>query len=195
MPRLTLEQQVWICSEYAKVNNAEEVLRRWCNLGIRTVGRTFQKFHCSRGNMLQYKSWTKWSAKENCKNNGKPIERVRQSLLHNERRSSRRNGLGLSRRIFQRIMKFDDIKFHPYVLVKRQKLLNCDPALRLAFYNRLLNTVNQNSDFLDRLIVSDKAIFSLNSEVNTRNVRNYAEHGNGHPPDHYAEFLQRSRGN
>ena len=86
-------------------------------------------------------------------------------------------------------MKFD-IKFYPYVLVKRQKLLNCDPALRLAFYNRLLNIVNQKSDFLDRLIVSDKAIFSLNSEVNTRNVRNYAEHGNGHPPDHYAEFLQ-----
>ena len=44
MPRLTIEQRVWICSEYAKVNNAEEVLRRWRNSGIRTVRRTFQKF-------------------------------------------------------------------------------------------------------------------------------------------------------
>ena len=95
----------------------------------------------------------------------------------------------MSRRTFQRIVKFD-IKFHPYVLIKRQKLLNGDPAQRLAFCNRLLNTVNQNPDFLERLIVTDEAMFSLNSEVNTRNVRNYAEHGNGHPPDHYAEFLQ-----
>ena len=31
MPRLTTQQRVWICVEYARVNNAEEVLRRWRN--------------------------------------------------------------------------------------------------------------------------------------------------------------------
>ena len=47
-----------------------------------------------------------------------------------------------------------------------------------------------NPGFLDRLIVSDESVFSLNSEVNSRNVIEYAEHGNSNPPDHYVEFAQ-----
>ena len=39
----------------------------------------------------------------------------------------------------------------------------------------------RNPGFLDQLIVSDEAIFSLNSEINTRNVRKYTAHGDGHP--------------
>ena len=31
MPHLTIEQRLWICVEYARVNNAKEVLRRWRN--------------------------------------------------------------------------------------------------------------------------------------------------------------------
>ena len=60
----------------------------------------------------------------------------------------------------------------------------------MAFCNRFVNQVEQNPGFLDHLIVSDEAVFSLNSEINTRNVRKYALHGDGHPPDHYVEFLQ-----
>jgi hypothetical protein len=29
MPRLTIQQRVWVCLQYATVNNAEEVRRRW----------------------------------------------------------------------------------------------------------------------------------------------------------------------
>jgi hypothetical protein len=29
MPRLTIQQRVWVCLQYATVNNAEEVIRRW----------------------------------------------------------------------------------------------------------------------------------------------------------------------
>jgi len=29
MPRLTIHQRVWICIEFARVNNAREVARRW----------------------------------------------------------------------------------------------------------------------------------------------------------------------
>lgn len=43
---------------------------------------------------------------------------------------------------------------------------------------------------MDHLIVSDEAVFSLNSEINTRKVRKYALHSDGHPPDHYVEFHQ-----
>ena len=93
------------------------------------------------------------------------IQNVQQSLLQNDRRSARRNSLSLTKSSFLRIIH--DIKFHPYILVKRKKLKPEDPAHRLQFFNRFLNTVTNNPDFLNKMIVSDEAIFSMNSEVNT----------------------------
>ena len=29
MPRLMIQQRVWVCTEYARVNNAQEVIGRW----------------------------------------------------------------------------------------------------------------------------------------------------------------------
>ena len=77
-----------------------------------------------------------------------------------------------------------------FILITRQKLEEGDPVQRMAFCNRLVHTVEQSPQFLDQLIVSDEAIFSLNSEVDTRNVIKYAPYGNGHPADHYVEFAQ-----
>ena len=31
MPRMTIAQRTWVCTEYARTNNALEVLRRWPN--------------------------------------------------------------------------------------------------------------------------------------------------------------------
>ena len=195
MPRLTKDQRVWVSLEYGRVNNAQEVRRRWAGRWgnvpaptVRTVLRTFQKF-VREGTCLNLNQGR--SGRQRTARTAANIELVRQSLLENGQRSSRRNGLGLSRRTFQRIVQLD-IKFHPYVLIRRQKLREGDPAQRLAFCHRLVNTVEGRPDFLDHLIVSDEAVFSLNSEVNTRNTRMYAAYGNGHPPDHYVEFLQGS---
>ena len=55
-------------------------------------------------------------------------------------------------------------------------------AARSKFCDQFVNTVEQNPGFLDQLIVSDEAIFSLNSEINTTNVRKYAAHGDGTQP-------------
>ena len=51
MPRLTNDQRIWLCLEYARVNNACEVQRRWAerwgNLPAptkRTVMKTYRKF-------------------------------------------------------------------------------------------------------------------------------------------------------
>ena len=117
------------------------------------------------------------------------IELVRESLMQHGNRSSRRNGLGLSRSSFHRIEKLD-IRFHPYVMITQQELNDGDPVQRMAFCNQLVNTVEQKPQFLDQFIVSDEAIFSLNLEVNTRNVIRYSPHGDGHPTDHYVEFAQ-----
>ena len=119
------------------------------------------------------------------------IERVRESLSQHGIKSSRRNGLGLSRTSFDHIAKLD-IKFHPYIMIIRQKLRQGDPVKRMAFCNRLVQTAEQNLQFLDHLIVSDEVVFSLKSEVNTRNVVKYALYGKRHPDDHYVEFTQGS---
>ncbi len=75
-------------------------------------------------------------------------------------------------------------------MILRHRLREGDPVQRMAFCNRLVGTVEQNPQFLHQLIVSDEAVFSLSSEINTRNVIKYAPRGNGHPPDHYVEFAQ-----
>ena len=117
------------------------------------------------------------------------IDLVQQSLTQNGNRSSMRNGLGLSPASFLHIVE-QDINFHPYVLIKWHMLRVGDSAQWLAFCTRLVNTVTQNLGFLDQLVVSDKAIFSLNSEVNTHNAIHYAPYGQGHPANHFVEFEQ-----
>ena len=72
--------------------------------------------------------------------------------------------------------------------MKKQKLKDGDPARRLAFCNWFQNMNNAN--FLQNLIISDEAIFSLNSDVNSKNVIYYSRYGQGHPPEHYIEFEQ-----
>ena len=51
MPQLSKNQRVWICIQYARVNNALEVIRRWENQWPhvappthKTVVKTFRKF-------------------------------------------------------------------------------------------------------------------------------------------------------
>ena len=193
MPRLTKDQRVWVCLEYARTNNAYEVLRRWDERWNndprptrRSVVKTYRKF-LQEGSCLDLNKGR--SGRPRTGRTAENVELVRESLLDNGNRSCRRNGLGLSRSTFQRIVHFD-IKFHPYVIIRRQKIRHGDPAQRLAFCNRLLNTVAENPDFLDKLIVSDEAVFSLNSEINSRNVRKYAARGDGHPHDHYVGHMQ-----
>ena len=76
------------------------------------------------------------------------------------------------------------------MLIRRNKLRGGDPVQRLKFCNRLVTTVAQIPDFLDKLVVSDEAVFSLNSEINSRNMIKYAAKGDGHPNDHYVEHQQ-----
>jgi hypothetical protein len=140
-----------------------------------TIKATFEKFRVREGTCHNLNKGR--SGRLRTLRTQENIDVVRQSLLEDVIRSARRNGLGLSRSSFNRIVKMD-IKFHPYVLIRRHQLREGDPQQRLAFCNRFVNTVGQNPDFLDQLIVSDEAIFSLNSdEINSRNVIKYAAKG------------------
>ena len=180
MPHLSKDQRVWICLVYDRVNNACKALRQltewWGNLPASsklTIMKTYCKF-MHGGNCQNLNKGR--SSRRRTARTVENIELVRQSLMQNGQRSGRRNGLALSRTMFQRIVKID-IKFNPYVIILRQKLREGDSAQRMAFCNRLVNSVAQIPDFLDKLVVSDEAVFSLNSEINSRNVIKYAVRG------------------
>ena len=65
---------------------------------------------------------------------------------------------------------------HPFRIQPRHALQNGDYARRLAFCRWF---VAQQPNFSRRILFGDEAAFKLNGEVNTWNVRSYAEHGNG----------------
>ena len=188
MPQLTILQRVWVRLEMARTNNACEVGRRWPQRWHnhppptkRAILKNFETFereatchNLNRGN----------SVRPRTARSPQNIQRIQQALRQQGERSSKRNGLGLAQSSFSCIARFD-IRFHPCVLIRRQMLKAGDPQQRRKFCHLLLT---QNPGISDELIVSDEAIFSLNSEINTRNVICYSEYGNGHPLDHYVEF-------
>ena len=101
MRRLTLEQGVWVCREYARGDNAQEVLRRgrrcWDNSPVptrQTVVKTFKKIGwegtCHTLNKRRSGGTGTARTAEN-------IELLWQSLTENGKLSLWQNGLGLSR--------------------------------------------------------------------------------------------------
>ena len=193
MGQLTLDQRVWICMEMARLNNAHQVSRSWANHwpgiqapAVSTIIRNFKKYqeHGTSANRNKGKSGHQRTARS-----AESIRRVHRSLQRNGVTSARRNGLGLSRSSFNRIVRCD-LRFHPYVLFTNQALRPQDPELRLGFCQWFVQNCEGNDNFLPNLITSDEAIFSLNSEVNTKNSVKYSKYGQGHPPDHYIGHQQ-----
>ncbi|KAF2355758.1 Protein of unknown function DUF4817 [Trinorchestia longiramus] len=105
------------------------------------------------------------------------VEIVHQALLANPDISSRKNGLGKSKSTFNRIVKLE-LKWHPYKMHVRHKLLDTDLPRRLNFAQWFLQKIDR---FIEDIVIGDKAAFHLNGKVNSHNVRRYAPKNN--PPD------------
>ena len=125
---MTIPQRTRVCIEYARTNNATEVIRRWPMQWLNTPPPTRQSV---------IKNFAKFGREGTCHNLNKGWcgrrytvrtqankDMVRRSLQQNGRHSCRRNGLNLTPSSFHRIIK--EIKFHPYVFVKKQKLEDRD---------------------------------------------------------------------
>ena len=163
--------------EMSRVQNALQVRRSWRSHwpGIPapsavTIKNNYLKF-VNHGTSLNRNRGN--SRRPRTARSQQNIARVRRSLRRNVNISSRRNGLGISRSSFNRIVR-QDILFNPYVLVKRQELRPNDPAQRPAFCNWFKAECNNNPNFLRNVLTLDEAVFSLDFEVNTRNVVKYS---------------------
>ena len=179
--------------EMARLNNTHQVGRSWANHwneiqapAVSTIIRNFEKNqeHGTTANLNKGNSGRQRTARS-----AESIQRVRRSLQRNGVTSARRNGLGLSRSSFSRIVRCD-LRFHPYVLITNQALRPQDPGLRLGFCQWFVQNCESNANFLSNLITSDEEIFSLNSEVTTKNTVKYSKYGQGHSPDHYIGHQQ-----
>ena len=117
MTRLSKEQRVWVCLQHASIQNAVEVKRRWPSRWgnvpspiKRTITKAYQKFlqEATCHDLNKGRSGRRRNA------------RTPKNIEQHGNRSSRRNGLGLSRSSFHRIAKLD-ITFHLYVMITRQE--------------------------------------------------------------------------
>ncbi|KAF2361214.1 hypothetical protein FHG87_008027 [Trinorchestia longiramus] len=71
---------------------------------------------------------------------------------------------------FNRIITLD-LKWHPYKMHVRNKLLDNDLPRRLNFAQWFLQ---RNVRLVDDIVAGDEAAFHLNGKVNDHNVRTYA---------------------
>eukprot|EP00111_Clytia_hemisphaerica_P007842 TCONS_00022795-protein len=167
MAQLSKNQRVWICLEYARTNNNSEVIRRWRRHWpnilpptIRTIMKAYNKL-LTEGTCLNLNKGR--SSPRHTVTTPANIQLGRNSLIANGRRSLRRNGLRLTRSTFLRIAK-------TIATDLSTPLLQILASLTMSFFQ------------------TKPSIFSLNSQVDTKNVIKYSQHGNGHPEDHFVEF-------
>lgn len=112
-------------------------------------------------------------------------------LLHSEkdlparqsRSSIRRHNLPvqISKSSFQRGIKL--LGFHPYKLHYRHVLKAGDKIKRVAMAQYVINKHASDPAWLSNLWMSDEAIFSLNGNVNSKNVVCYSERRGGRPEE------------
>lgn len=81
--------------------------------------------------------------------------------------------LGLNYSLVHRILK--EQKLHPYHLVLHQELKETDFDRRLNHCNWLKEMVNDNPDFLNKILWTDEATFTSSGKVNLHNSHYWSE--------------------
>ena len=177
--QLTPAQRAFLVLRYAETDHdlnrvRQEFLERFNRdpPSKQTILRNVAKYreHGTSKNLNQGRSGRPKTARS--ANN---IQRVRESLTHNPRQSSRRNDLGnITKSSFNRIAWLD-LKFHPYKIQRRHELIPADYQRRVTFCRWLLARPER---FLSMLVIGDEATFKMNGCVSTHTVRYYASRDN-----------------
>ena len=169
---------VFILTCYTRIRNAQTVQRElvYCfnrRATSKTIYKNVNKCKCfeTSVNLNNGKSGRTRTVRtlEN-------IEMVRRRLIQNPRNTwLRRNGVGISKSLFQRITK-QELLFHPYRIKVRHQLQENNFWCWLAFCRWFQNQCN-NPDFIPHLVIGYEAGFVMNGNVNTRNIIEHASKG------------------
>lgn len=100
---------------------------------------------------------------------------VAEAFIENPHLSLRKASaqLGIPKNSVHRVMK--SLKFHPYKIHLLQELNEDDPDRRIEFCETMMNIINDNALFLQRIVFSDESTFTLHGEVNRQNCRYWAD--------------------
>lgn len=192
MPQLTIGERTFVVEKYFETHSINEVLRLFRiafpsrNVpNATTVWRNVSK-HRLHGTSLNRNKGN--SGRRRTGRSEENIQAVRDQLQENPNVSARRNGLALPSATFNRITRLD-LNWHPYQINVRHELKADDFPRRLNFC-QWFNQQQRNPRFLANLVIGDEAGFSMNGEVNSHNVRQYAP--KGVPPEfHYVRSNER----
>lgn len=178
--QFTNEQRSFMVSRFYQTNSVARTIRLFVN---RFPNARVPHRHTILKNVSKYQLHGT-SHNRNRDGSGRPrsgrtnrnIANVRQMIAQNPRVSARRNPMAnISSSTFNRITRID-LHMHPYRIQARHALQQGDLARRLDFCNWLIGRGNR---FLVNMVIGDEAAFHMNGEVNTWNVRSYAERGHG----------------
>lgn len=183
MVQLSTEQRIFIVLQYSQTQNTTDVQNAFrarfperpaphkttILKNVRKYSREGTSLNCNKGN----------SGRRRTTRSEENIADVRALLEENPHVSARHNPIQISRAGFNRITRLD-IRWHPYRMHVRHQLLAADFARRLRFAEWFVQHCRREN-FLRSIIIGDEAAFSMNGEVNSQNVRQYAPRGQ--PPD------------
>ena len=179
MPQLTSGQRTFLVENYFKTQSINEVIRLFEERfpdqnppSASTVWRNVNKYR-QHGTSLNRNRGN--SGRKRTGRSQENIQAVRIQLQNNPHISVRRNAVGLPKSTFNRITRLD-LRWHPYQICIRHELRDGDFARRRDFC-RWFAEQQRNPHFLRNFVIGDEAGFSMNGEVNSHNVRQYAPKG------------------
>jgi hypothetical protein len=95
------------------------------------------------------------------------IEATENGEVMSVRRVARK--LGITNSTAYLILK-KGLNFHPYHPITIYHLIEDDPEVRIEFSRLFLDMENKDEEFMDKIIWSDKSLFSVNGHVNRHNT-------------------------
>ncbi|KAF2364965.1 Protein of unknown function DUF4817 [Trinorchestia longiramus] len=171
--QITKEQRTFIVETYFQAKSFQQVIQ------------SFQEHIPERQSPTEMTVWRNVTAyrtegtslnlnkgRSGRKRTGRSEENVRivqEALTENLQISARKSGLDVTKSTFNRIITLD-LKWHPYKMHMRNKLLDNDLPRRLNFSQWFLQ---RNVRFVDDIVVCDEVAFHLNGKVNNHNVCTY----------------------
>lgn len=100
------------------------------------------------------------------------IERIRQSCLRSPKKSIARRSVELQipKTTIQNVLH-KRLRLHAYKIQIRQQIKPTDRPMRAEFASFMLNGIDDNPNFLQRVLFTDEATFHINGSVNRYNCR------------------------
>lgn len=167
-------QMVWLyyfMKSYSKAKNCFHLMYPFLTPPTRsTISRTVSRFE-STGNTLDRKH----TGRPRRQTNQQRINDVELHFRLHPKKSARKSigDLLMSRSSIRRCLR--SLTFHPYKPQRTEFLKVADPPERAKFCRKMLSYLSTDHSFLQNVITSDEAWFSLAGFVNSQNTRYYSD--------------------